>query len=204
MMLKTPRFVKSSEQAVRRSENSSDIKDEGMQTLRDILLTPLTSFKGRKKIETYTMQNILEPAEKQETKSLIVTRMPLIFNNNKCQVINFSDITTYKRLEKQEQTNSLLKTLMMTVHHSMIGPLKSNLALSMRLIRNLKKNVVMKEAAKSIYITTQMLMLHANDLLDLRIIEQGSFVPTYVESDITEMIMQVIKVVKFTQNDKEL
>lgn len=49
-----------------------------------------------------------------------------------------------------------------------------------------------------------MLMLHANDLLDLRIIEQGSFVPTYVESDITEMIMQVIKVVKFTQNDKEL
>lgn len=153
-MLKTPRFVKSSEQAVRRSENSSDIKDEGMQTLRDILLTPLTSFKGRKKIETYTMQNILEPAEKQETKSLIVTRMPLIFNDVECQVINFTDITTYKRLEKQEQTNSLLKTLMMTVHHSMIGPLKSNLALSMRLIRNLKKNVVMKEAAKSIFITT--------------------------------------------------
>ena len=86
----------------------------------------------------------------------------------------------------------------------MIGPLKSNLALSMRLIRNLKKNVVMKEAAKSIFVTTQMLMLHANDLLDLRIIERGSFVPAYVESDIYEMIMQVIKVVKFTQNDKEL
>ena len=86
----------------------------------------------------------------------------------------------------------------------MIGPLKSNLALSMRLIRNLKKNVVMKEAAKSIFVTTQMLMLHANDLLDLRIIERGSFVPAYVVSDIYEMIMQVIKVVKFTQNDKEL
>lgn len=117
------------------------------------------------------MRNILEPTEKQESTSLIVTRMPLIFNNLECQVINFTDITTYKRLEKQEQTNSLLKTLNMTVHHSMIGPLKSNLALSMRLIRNLKKNVVMKEAAKSIFVTTQMLMLHANDLLDLRIIE---------------------------------
>ena len=137
-MLKTPRFVKSSEQEVIRSANSSNIKDEGMQTLRDVLLAPLTSFTGCKKVETYTMRNILEPTEKQESTSLIVTRMPLIFNNLECQVINFTDITTYKRLEKQEQTNSLLKMLNMTVHHSMISPLKSNLAMSMRLIRNLK------------------------------------------------------------------
>ena len=87
----------------------------------------------------------------------------------------------------------------MTVHHSMIGPLKSNLALSMRLIRNLTQNKMMKEAAKSIFITTQMLMLHANDLLDLRIIEQGSFVPTYVEAEIHQTVMEVIKVVKFTK-----
>ena len=80
----------------------------------------------------------------------------------------------------------------------MIGPLKSNLALSMRLIRNLKKNKTMKEVAKTIFITTQMLMLHANDLLDLRIIEQGSFVPTYMNADIYETIMEVVKVVSFT------
>ena len=62
----------------------------------------------------------------------------------------------------------------------------------------------MKEAAKSIFITTQMLMLHANDLLDLRIIEQGSFVPSYIDADIYQTIMEVIKVVKFTHTESKL
>ena len=72
----------------------------------------------------------------------------------------------------------------------------------MRLIRKLKKNTVLKQAAKSIFVTTQMLMLHANDLLDLRIIEQGSFLPTYVETDAKEKIMEVINVVRFAQTGK--
>ena len=79
----------------------------------------------------------------------------------------------------------------------MIGPLKSNLALSMRLIRNLKRFKKMQEVAKTIFITTQMLMLHAKDLLDLRIIEQGSFVPSYSNADIYETIMEVVKVISF-------
>ena len=73
-----------------------------------------------------------------ENTSLIITRMPLIFNDKECQVINFTDITTYKRLEQEEETNRLLTTLNETVHHSMIGPLKSNLGSSMRLFRKLK------------------------------------------------------------------
>lgn len=46
-----------------------------------------------------------------------------------------------------------------------------------------------------------MLMLHAKDLLDLRIIEQGSFVPSYSNADIYETIMEVVKVVSFMLPD---
>ena len=86
----------------------------------------------------------------------------------------------------------------------MIGPLKSNLSLAMRLIRKLKKNIELREAAKTIFVTTQMLMLHANDLLDLRIIEQGTFLPTYVETNAKDKIMEVINVVRFAQTEKRL
>ena len=34
-------------------------------------------------------------------KTVIVNRMKFIFNEKECAVINFTDITAYKRLEKE-------------------------------------------------------------------------------------------------------
>ena len=46
--------------------------------------------------------------------------------------------------------------------------------------------------AETILISSQMVMLHANDMLDQRIIENGSFVPFYsiesVKAAITQMV----------------
>ena len=110
-------------------------------------------------IETYKMQPE-QPHEcdessmsNQKSTQLIVKRMPLIFNDQECQVINFTDITTYKRLKSEEESNRLLKTLNATVHHEMLAPLKSNLELSMRLIRSVKGKS-QKEMAQMIFIST--------------------------------------------------
>ena len=52
-------------------------------------------------VETYVMKNIQEDGaevSKEDERTLIVKRMDLIFNDKDCQVLNFSDITSYKQL----------------------------------------------------------------------------------------------------------
>ena len=41
-------------------------------------------------------------------------------------------------------------------------------------------------------------MLHANDLLDKKIIEHGGFVPSYTESSVHDTINEIITIVRFT------
>ena len=66
-------------------------------------------------------------------------RLDLIFNDKDCQVLNFSDMTAYKRLEAEKETNRLLMTLNTSVHHEMLAPLKATMEISARLVRNLKE-----------------------------------------------------------------
>ena len=73
-----------------------------------------------------------------EERTIIVKRMDITFNSKECQLINFTDITSYKRLKKEEEINRLLKTLNASVHHEMLAPLKANMEISMRLYKQLK------------------------------------------------------------------
>ena len=59
-------------------------------------------------------------------REIIVKRMDLLFNDKECQLLSFADITTYKRLKQEEETNRLLKMLMTSVSHEMLAPLKAN------------------------------------------------------------------------------
>ena len=61
-----------------------------------------------------------------EKRNIIVKRMDLTFNDRECQVINFTDITMYHRLEKEKQSNKSLKMLTTSVSHEMLGPLDAN------------------------------------------------------------------------------
>ena len=65
--------------------------------------------------------------------------MDMIFNEQECQVLNFADITAYKRLKQEEEMNRLLKLLNASVHHEMLAPLKANVDIAERLIKNLRK-----------------------------------------------------------------
>ena len=50
----------------------------------------------------------------------------MIFEDKECQVVNFIDITAYKKLEKERENHALLKTLNTAVHHEMLTPLRTN------------------------------------------------------------------------------
>ena len=93
-------------------------------------------------------------------------------------MLSFEDISPIKKLKKEEQKGRLMSTLYSMVHHEMIGPLKSAEEASMRLIRKLKDNDFRKQA-QIILICSKQVLLHANDLLDQKLLENGRFYPVY-------------------------
>jgi len=72
--------------------------------------------------------------------TLIVKRTNLLFSGRECVVLNFEDITSIKKLKKEEEKSKMMSILYSSVHHEMIGPLKSNEEAAVRLIRGLKDN----------------------------------------------------------------
>ena len=61
--------------------------------------------------------------DEDEDKTLILERNDMIFEDKECQLVNFIDITAYKKLEQEKQNYEFLKTLNTTVHHEMLAPL---------------------------------------------------------------------------------
>ena len=114
----------------------------------------------------------------QTDHTLIVKRVEMIFNDINCQVLNFTDITAYKLLKQEEETNRLLQALNASAHHEMLGPLKANVEFSSHLESKLK-DIEHKKMCKTINISSRMLLFHANDLLDHRILQNGHFIPAY-------------------------
>ena len=86
----------------------------------------------------------------------------------------------------------MLKTLNASVHHEMLAPLKANIDISRRLFRELKSKKL-KSMAQTLSISSNMLFLHAQDLLDQRIIEHGGFVPLYTKGDVNEAISEIVE-----------
>ena len=91
-------------------------------------------------VESYIMKSETEELTEnpQPERTLIIKRMELNFNDMDCQVLNFSDITTYKQLKHEEETSRLLRALNASAHHEMLGPLKANIEISTRLVKRLK------------------------------------------------------------------
>ena len=60
----------------------------------------------------------------------------------------------------------------------MLGPLKANIDISKRLASRLKDDEL-KKMAKLISVSSTLVLNHANDLLDYRILQLGTFEPVY-------------------------
>ena len=76
--------------------------------------------------------------ENKSDRTLILKRTNLMFNDKECQVLNFGDISTYKKLRREEEKSKLMGNLYSSVHHDMVNPLKNNVEAAVRLIRNLR------------------------------------------------------------------
>ena len=96
-----------------------------------------------------------------------------------------------------------LKTINMSVHHEMIGPLKANVNLSKRLMKNIE-DPEMKKMLSAIFVSCQLLLLHSSDLLDRRIIKYGGFVPANEMGNVKEAITEMIDLVRMTLEDKNV
>ena len=72
------------------------------------------------------MRPISNSEPNQLDRTVILKRNDLIIDEKECQVVNFIDISTYKRLKQEKLNNEILKTLNTTVHHEMLAPLRAN------------------------------------------------------------------------------
>lgn len=61
-----------------------------------------------------------------------------------------------------------------------------------------------REMAHVIFISSKMILFHANDLLDQRFIQDGHFVPAYASGSVTAAVLEVVHVVQMMQMDREI
>ena len=90
-----------------------------------------------------------------------------------------------------------MSTLYQSVHHEMLSPLKNNVEAAVRLIRNLKDKQL-REIAQIILICSKSVLLHANDLLDLKFLQNGKFSPAYVHGSVYQAILEIVKIICLT------
>ena len=120
--------------------------------------------------ELYLLLSSGDEGSAKLDKTLLVKRSKLSFNEKDCQVFNFQDISTYRRLKREEENNKLLAILCSSVHHEMTGPLRCGIELAVRLMRNLKNNPPLRKLAQLILLCCKHVLLHANDLIDKQLL----------------------------------
>ena len=130
-------------------------------------------------------------------QTLIVKRASLLYNDKTCVVLHFKNITAIKHLKREEEKTKLMSALYASVHHEMIGPMKSTEEAAVRLIRKLKDNSL-REQAQVILICNKQVLLHANDLLDQKLLQNGQFTPSYRQGSLFRAISEIVRIASMT------
>ena len=79
----------------------------------------------------------------------------------------------------------------------MLAPLRANIDICQRLLR-IVSELEVKKMVQIILVSSQMVALHANDLLDQRIIKEGRFVPYYTSGSLLDSISEMIELMNST------
>ena len=85
----------------------------------------------------------------------------------------------------------------------MLGPLKANVDISKRLASRLKDEELMK-MAKLIRVSSTLVLNHANDLLDYRILQLGTFEPVYSANLIQPAIKQIVDLMSQAHENEKI
>ena len=86
----------------------------------------------------------------------------------------------------------------------MIVPLNVNVDMATRLKKCLKKFPHELKLVDNILISSNIVLLHAHDLLDQRLIEEGTFIAMYIEADIVMAIDEIVQVISMTLKERHL
>ena len=124
---------------VRELSSSKELQQESTFEaicLKDIFLK---NTGPKPETECYVMQNPFSDKKEGEPNqiTILVHRIDLNFNDTECQVLNFTDVTMFQRLEKEKETTKLLKTLTASVSHEMIAPLNSTIEIAEMLLQQI-------------------------------------------------------------------
>ena len=79
----------------------------------------------------------------------------------------------------------------------MLGPLKTNIEFAEYLIKHLHGSPL-KKRAELILLASKMVLFHANDLLDLQIIQSGTFSPSLAVGSVTAALTEIVDLIKQT------
>ena len=107
--------------------------------------------------------------EQEKERVLIVKRKDLTFDKKKCQLINFSDMSTYVWLKQEQENTRLLTMLNTTVHHEMLAPLEVTNQVADYLVTKIEEQKD-KKLVEAIKVSNRMMQLNIQDLLDNRLI----------------------------------
>lgn len=83
-------------------------------------------------------ESFLNPESEYRDKTVIVKRSKLTYGGKDCVVIQFQDISETKLLKHEQEKGEFLGTIYSSVFTKMVGSLKNNLEIAVRLIRSLK------------------------------------------------------------------
>ena len=93
--------------------------------------------------------------------------------------------------------SQILSTLNASIHHELITPLSSNVEMANQLLCSVD-DPGLNEMAHCIYVNSKLVLLHANDLLDHRIIQNGKFLPQMKTHNVLEVITEIIHIMNWT------
>ena len=146
----------------------------------------------REKVSGVEMYKMLDPGgEAENHKILLVKRISITFDEDECQMLNFTNITTFHKFKREEEKSRLLQALNTSIHHEMLGPLGTSVMIADRLMAAVDREEH-KQMVKLVQTCSNLALFHANDLLDYKVIQHGSFTPTYTNESIAETIHQTI------------
>ena len=129
--------------------------------------------------------------------------MKITFDGKASILLTFTDTTAEKRLELQEHKNRLLTTLNASMHHEILTPLKVTIQIAERL-KTLEDFSQLKEMAQIVSVSSRLVLFHANDLLDHKIIQNGSFAPAYTYTSVHEALLEIVDMISWTMQNLDL
>ena len=123
----------------------------------------------------------------------MVHRSALSFNDEECEVLNFTDLSTFYHLEQEKETNRLLKMLTASVSHEMLAPLGATIEIAEILLEHIE-NERQRRMLQMIITSSRLVFCHSNDLLDYNLLEHGKLVPNLEVAALETVLLEILEI----------